>query len=574
MRSCDPRTIVLYDWERADEPSRALYIAASWRNVTIPARGAATQAPEHRHVVVSQRLVVINAASSLIKRVLSATVLFWMYRYLLTRISPEEFAIYPVLVALMAFAPLFFSMFTGGVSRHIVEACALGEPRRVAEIISSIVPLIALASGIFLLVGLVAAVFIEDILTIAVGMEDEARLMLVLLVVNYALQMLMLPFATGHHVRQRFVELNMIGVMSELLRIVLLVVFLIGIGPSVLWVVVARVVAEQTNLAVVLFRSRQLVPEAKFWWGLFRWDLARKLVSFGVWTSVGQLALLAVTDVGTLILNGFGSALDVTVYHLGASLFKQINGVIALAAFPLLPAMTAMHALEDRQRLARTTLRGARYGLWVALFAACPLAIYSREFVELYLGEKYSSAALVVSLFMTIFVFKQGRTLLPFVAMATAEVRPYHLGSFVSSGIALVLVFWLVAVQGLGAFGVALGLLLVTAMSELVYFWPLQLRLIRARLRDFVTAVLVRGMLPAAAASLVWASLGFLSPPETWLELVGLGAAGAIVYVLVLASLCLDKNEPKGSRSHRQPSPTPPGVNLISECLPRNSSGT
>ena len=117
--------------------------------MTIPDRGAATQAPEHRHVVVSQRLVAINAASSLIKRLVSATVLFWMYQYLLTHISPEEFAIYPVLVALMSFAPLFFSMFTGGVSRHIVEAYALGESRRVAEIISSIVPLIAAASGIF-----------------------------------------------------------------------------------------------------------------------------------------------------------------------------------------------------------------------------------------------------------------------------------------------------------------------------------------------------------------------------------------------------------------------------------------
>ena len=326
-------------------------------------------------MIVSQRLVAINAASSLGARLLNVTVLLWMYQYLLTRISPEEFAVYAVLMALMAFAPLFFSVFTGGVSRYIVEAYALDQPRRVAEITSSILPLLGAASATFLLSGLVVAVFIEDILNIAPGMEDTARLMLCLLVANYALQMVTLPFATGFHVRQRFVELNMLGVLRDVLRIILLVTLLVGIGPSVLWVVVASVISDQAHLAAVLFRSRQLVPEVRFKSELFRWETGRKLVSFGLWTTLGQLANLMVTSVGVLILNAYGTALDVTVYHLGATAFRQIESAIGLAAFPLLPALTAMHSLADRARLARTTLRGGRYGLWVSLFVACPAAI-------------------------------------------------------------------------------------------------------------------------------------------------------------------------------------------------------
>lgn len=506
---------------------------------------SAPNSPDHRHVTVSQRLVAINAASSLVARLLNITVLLWMYQYLLTRVSPEEFAVYPVLMAVIVFAPLFFSVFTGGVSRHIIESYALGQTRRVAEIISSILPLLGAASAAFLLIGLVGAAFVEDILKIAPGMEDDARLMLFLLVVNYALQMAMLPFTTGFQVRQRFVELNIIGVLRDLLRIALLLTLLVGIGPSVLWVVVAGVIAEQAHLAAVVVRSRQLLPEAQFDSELFRWATARELVSFGVWTTVGQLANMIAISVGVLILNRYGSALDVTVYHLGATCFRQIERVIVLAASPLLPALTAMHSLADRARLARATLRGGRYGLWVSLLVACPLAIYSDEFVQLYLGEGFSDAAIVLSLFMVTFIFNQPSTLLPLLAMATARVRPYNLGSFVSSFIFLMLALYLVASQGLGALGVVLSVVIVTAASRLVYFWPLQLRLTRVGWRDFVGAVLVRGLLPAVAASAVWMSLGTLFPPETWLSLIILGAIGSLAYLLTLVSFCLDKAERK-----------------------------
>ena len=226
-------------------------------------------------MVVSQRLVAINAASSLGARLLNITVLVWMYQYLLARISPEEFAVYAVLMALMAFAPLFFSVFTGGVSRYIVEAYALGRPRRVVEITSSILPLLGAASGTFLLAGLFLAAFLEDVLTIARGMEDEARLMLVLLVVNYAVQMVTLPYTTGFHVRQRFVELNVLQVLRDVVRIILLVTLLVGVGPSVLWVAVASVVAEQAYVAVSVWRCRKLVPEVKFEPAMFRWAIGR-----------------------------------------------------------------------------------------------------------------------------------------------------------------------------------------------------------------------------------------------------------------------------------------------------------
>ena len=84
--------------------------------------------------------MAINSASSVLAKIVNMTVLLWVYQYLLKRIPAEEFAVLPVVTAIMVFAPLFFSFFTGGISRYVVEAYAKGDFERVTRIVSSIFP--------------------------------------------------------------------------------------------------------------------------------------------------------------------------------------------------------------------------------------------------------------------------------------------------------------------------------------------------------------------------------------------------------------------------------------------------
>jgi hypothetical protein len=76
-----------------------------------------------------------------------------------------------------------------------------------------------------------------------------------------------------------------------------------------------------------------------------------------------------------------------------------------------------------------------------------------------------------------------------------------------------------------------------------VYFWPLGLRLTEVSWRTFATAVLLRGFLPAAAASVVWVAVGQFISPDTWLSLAIAVGVGAVAYVATLATFCLDEND-------------------------------
>lgn len=498
---------------------------------------------DHRNIVVSKRLVAINSASSVAARLVNMTVLLWMYQYLLKRVSPEEFAVLPVVSALMVFAPLFFSFFTGGISRYVVEAYAKGDRDRVTAIVSSIFPLLAAMALAFLILGLLFAVNIEKVLNITPTMVTSARVMMALLIVNFCIQMLVIPFATGFHVRQRYVELNLLGIARDLVRIALLLVFLLGIGPEVVWVVLSTMLAETLYSAVMVWRSHALVPELRLRLRLYEWNQARRLINFGLWTTISRLGAIMSTNAATILLNLYGSAIDVTSYHLGATFYRQLDSTVGLAIQPLQPVLTAMHALEDRQRLRATVFRGGRYALWVTLLVAVPLMIYAGNFINIYLGPTYSPATLVIVFFMVLFPVAQPTTLLSMTAIAKAELRVFVLPSFLFQLGGLVLMLLSLTQTDMGAQGVALALVFTTVVAQFSYYWPLCLKMTEARFSDFRDQVLLPGFLPAAAGALVWGGLRLLHAPESWLTLIAFGLAGAVAYAIALFGFSLNPGE-------------------------------
>jgi len=504
---------------------------------------------EHKNIVVSKRLVAVNSVSSVLARILNITILLWAYQYLLTHIPAEEFAVLPVVMAVMIFAPLFFSFLSSGISRYVIDAYAKGEFEGVRTIVSSILPMVAGVAIAFIGIGCVFVFNIEHVLNIPPQMVASARIMMSLLMVSFALQMVFIPFQTGYQLRQRYVELNMLAIIRDISRMGLLLVFLMTIGPDVVWVVVANVTAEVTFLAVTVARSRRMVPELRFTRRHFDFAKARELMSFGSWTALGTAGDVMNVQGATLILNLFGTPVDVTVFYIGSTLYRQLNTAVMLGTQPIQPALTAMHSLKDKARFGDTVLRGGRLALWVGLAVSAPLGVFAQEFVEIYVGSTYMAASWVITVFMASIPIIYSTFLLAMTAMAVARVREFFLPAFLVQLVGLFAMLLLTVYFETGAIGVVLALMFPIVFSQLAYFWPLFLRLTDRPFSMFLKDVVVRGWTPALASLLVLFPLKFAGLVDNWPSLALCGAAGGVVYLAVLLLFCLETEDRKDLRS-------------------------
>jgi O-antigen/teichoic acid export membrane protein len=465
-------------------------------------------------VPISKRLVLINSASMIATRVLAVGVFAWVIQYLMKRIPEAELALLPIVLSLALILPLLQTVLTSGLSRFVTEAYARNDLAGVTRIVSSQLPLLLVGAIALTLVGGTVAWYINVILDIPPSMLGKARLMMLLIVARMAIGMVLAPFNTGLHASQRFVVQNGIDITSTVIRIALMIGLILGIGPNVVWVIVASVVSQLFGLLTSTVISMRLLPALRFRLASVDWAVAKNVIAFGGWNFVTESANLIRRAADAPLLNVFATPVAVNDFFLGSLFETQLRQMAVTAIQPLLPALTAMHAHRQHARLAAAFLRGGRLALWASMFLAVPLIIFSHDLFALYLRGSYAEhtdAAVVMILLLLGFPLTYPTMVYLRIAYAQGDIRRVSITSFVGQLGNLMLTLLLVGVFHMGAVGSAAATLITFAIVYPFFFWPLAVHTLQISWPKFFTELLLPGLIPA----LVAASVGVLVFPLT-----------------------------------------------------------
>lgn len=488
---------------------------------------------------LNKRILLINSISSTVARVINLTVLVWLQRYLLQRIATEEYALYPVVTAIMMFVYTIRLVFISGVSRYTTAAYAKGDDEAVTRITSSMFVVTAAIALVIATAGGIAAWNGERLLTVSADLAFDARVMLGLMVFSTAVQIGAAPFEVGLYARQRFVLINAVELLSTLLRLSLLFVLLFGVSTRVLWVSVATEAANLSNLALRVFFSHRAIPAIRLHWQAISRSTTALVGAYGSWALLSQVAYRIMTSAAPIILNKLATPLDVTCYHLGNLLHIHLHSFIQTVAQPLVPALTGLHAVGDRARVATAYVRYGRYYSWAFFMAAVPIIILRRELVTLYLGEGYLLAATVILLLVSDSVLCLSNYLLYALAVATGQMRSLAVRAIIMQTVNLGLTLYVVGSLGMGAVGAALSVFAVRQVSAVLLEIPLGLRLAGVPLGRWLRESVVPGYLPGCVAAAVLWGIRALAHPASLVELSASVTVAALVYLVVLGGVCL-----------------------------------
>lgn len=500
-------------------------------------------------VEISKRLVLINSSSSLAANMISISVLVWLQQYLVKHIAAEEYAMYPLLMAVMLFMPLLSTLMIGGVGRFVTEAYARGDERRVTEIVSTLMPPLVGVGLVVLVGGGVFAWYVNAFLDVSDQLVNHARLMMALLVLSAITRLITTPFSIGLFVRQRFVTINVLALLTQLVRLLLLFALLFGVSKHVLWVVVATVTANIAQVLVTFVLSRRAMPALHFDRSMVNYSTIGQVATFNSWIFISHLSNMLKQAADPWILHKFASDVDVWCMDIGARAYERVDSGSVVATQTAQPALTALHATDDAHRLGVAYLRGSRYALWLTCFVAIPVMIFSRELMSLYLGPKYaefSATSTVLVLIFALFPLWYTTLLLSRIAEATAKVRLFSIYAVLMNLTNLGLSLYFVIGLGYGAKGAAAARLVAALLA-----WPfvvhLGLLLARVTFRQWLFETIWLGWLPCVTGGAVWFLLKLGLAQTTWLKLGGSVAAGCVVYAVTVL-LCLRPDERRDLR--------------------------
>lgn len=483
----------------------------------------------------------VNVLSSLAARLIGITVLVWVNQHLLRRIAPEEYSLFPLVMSLVIFSSLFVTIFMGGVSRYIVEADARDDQEGVTRLVSSMLLVLVPAALALALLGALASWRIDLLLDVPPGYLSEARVMLFLTVLPLCLTMVSAPLAQGLYVRERFVTDNVVQLLCEALRIVLLLALMYFAGTRVVWLVVASSVAAVVYQVVLVVLTRELMAAARFERRLVCRATMKTVLSFGAWTSVQGLAQLVSRASPILILNRFATPFDVAVFHVGRLPEQQIRSMLQAFEGPAQPAMIGIFARDGLDAIHTLYYRGGRYYLWLTLFLVAPALVFAQPLFRLYAGNGYAEAGLVMAAFLASFPFLFASGMYYRVAHTIGRIGAFNTYMVVVQLATLVALYYAVAIRAEGALGAALAIGVTQALLHVLMIWPLGLRLVRGNWSQFARKTLARGLLPFAAALATCLLLARFLEVDSWWELGWVSAVALLVYVGTLLLGCLDE---------------------------------
>lgn len=494
----------------------------------------------------TKRRLLANSTSGLVGRLVNVAVQVWLYQYLIKRISPAEYSLYPVVMAILVFVPPLTVILTAGIARNTVEAHARHDDQRVTEITSTLFPVLLAAGLGIALVGLVAAKYLSVILKIAPDNLSEARLMLILLFASTSFRLILAPFGMGLYICEKFVVLNLLTMLQAVVRAGLLFGLLLGAGPRVLWIVVATVAADSVFVLITIVLSVRAVPTLKFRFDHIRWGLLSGLISFGAWNMIGAMAQIIRTSSDVLILNRFATPIDVNTFQLASLPNNHIDAAESQMMQPLQPFVVARHSTGGPAALQDIYLWGSRYYMWTALLVATPVLVFREQLWALYLGSRftvYADVPVVMALLLARYWIHGPMTFLGWGTFATGRVRKLAMLTISTSVFNVVITIYFVHFLHMGAIGSALGTLTSILVFDPVLLWLIGFKLLGMKFGRWLQDAVWRALVPSAAAGLFAVGWRHWMRPHSISQLVLAVAAVVSVYVLSILLFCMDERE-------------------------------
>ena len=446
----------------------------------------------------------------------------------------------------MVFVPPLTMVLTSGLARDTMEAHTANDDRRVTEITSTMFPVLSAAGLCLILSGLVAVKYLGSILNIAPAQLSEARLMTLLMFGSLMLRLILVPFGVGLYVRQKFVLANTLVMVQTVIRVLLLFVLLLGVGPRVLWVVVATIAADVVIALVTTVLSVQALPALKFRFDCIRWSLLSNLLTFGFWNMISSLGVLIRKSSDMLILNRFASPIDVDSFQLASLTDNQIDAALGKLGEPVGPHLVALHTNGARTAMQEIYVRGGRYCLWAALFVATPLIAFRQQLWSHYLGsrfEVYRDVPIVMVLLLARYWFECPICLIGMAAYAMQRMRALSLLVTAYALTNVVITVYFVHFLHMGAIGSASGTLISVVLWVPLVMWKFSLNLLGMEFGEWFKATVLRGTLPSLVAGLFAGGWNYWLQPDSIPELLFAAGIVSVVYVLAIFLFCLDPDE-------------------------------
>ncbi|HEX2175487.1 MAG TPA: oligosaccharide flippase family protein [Nocardioidaceae bacterium] len=474
--------------------------------------------------------ILRNTVSNSLGRAVSVATTFFLTPFILHSLGETAFGLWVLAQVVVSYGSLLDLGMGSAIIKYVAEVHAKQDSAGAHRLLATATRLYLALAVVALAIGLTVATQAYRVVDLSRGDERSLTAVLAIVTVGFSINLAATPATATLRGLQRYDITNVLTVSNVLANAALTILVLSRGGDVVAMVAVTVPVALVTQVVAITV-VRRLHPAFALRWSPGSRATARRLTTFGLTLTVGQLALLLQKKSSEIIVGTMLAVSAVTPYALAQRLSELPHVISDQFIKVLLPVASELNASGDSAPLRQLYLVSTRITLALMLPLALCAAVLAGDLLELWVGAEYRDNAALVVVLVLASVALTSQWPAGSVLQGMDRFGPVAVAALVSGVANVILTIALVGPYGL--MGVALGTLVPTVAEAFLFVLPFTLRALHVPFRQLVTHVAAPVLLPVAPCVLVLLLTQRLVPGPTWLGVIASGLLAVAVYQAV-----------------------------------------
>lgn len=456
----------------------------------------------------------------------------------------EQYGLWMAVLAITGYIGLIDLGVSTSFVTYIARYVAEHDYRQAGRVVHLGLLFYALVTLVMALVSIIAGDWFFELLRIPEATLPLARQALYMAVAVFGVTSVAGVYGSVLGAIQRVDLFNILAIVSYAARLGGISLAL-SAGMGVPGLLVAELVVTALNIPVLLILIRRELPGMPLGWISYDHQLMKRMLRYGVQVQVSRMADVMQAQWDKLVLTRALGLSAATMYDVGARPAGRLRMLPITAIASLVPAVSALDARDQQDRIRAGLVRATRY---LALLAAPMFGVtfvFAEPLLRLWLNDPgYTDAAWTLRILSAAFFVNVVAGALSLVSQGRGEPQ-YQMRTTMIQVLAN-MILSVVLVMQFGFFGAVCGTAFATILGSILFFQYYGKRIMPSPLSTFASIVSrpILCVIPAGIAGYFAGRAAGLLPagvlPATSLRLtagaellLGLAVFGAVYVVLV-----------------------------------------
>ncbi len=502
-----------------------------------------------QYITTSKRLIH-NTIFNIVTLVSGAVIGFFLIRFCLLHLGEARYGLWVLIGSIFQYRRLLDIGMNSSINRYIPVGLAKGDQDRIQRILSTS---LFFFSALAVVLGVISLIIYRHIGTwfaISSDMVGVAGLLVLVVGASFAVSMPLQLSGALLSGLQRYDLLNLAELVMLVVRTALVVV-LLRQGYGLLTMGLLFGISEILVRVVQFIWARRLLPNVPITLKKVDFKLLREMLAYGINTFLYTAAALIICKASDVVIAMFIGTAEVSQFAVAIAGVLLLSQLLRAFTAAIKPAVSDLDARDEHARVREISFLMQKYTLLLIIPAACFFIVMGKEFLQVWIGERFPEPGVLHSLSVILAILTVGHALKLtqhsnfIVLVGKGEHRLFGVFTAVMALLCVGASVVSIRVFNLGLVGVAWSNCVPMALMSVVilpaYFnRKMDISLRESLLRIWWPALL--GCAPAVGAITIWK---YLSPPDSWSEILAVVVAATLVTLAASCFLSFTERERK-----------------------------